>query len=65
LTVWYRVLLLDTRGRTVEVVPYGMDYIITLEEADPLLLRAVFPEVPSDGLVGRTEMSAFLWVRTT
>jgi hypothetical protein len=50
-TVWYKIPLFDTGGRTVEVVAYGMDHIMApLEAVDSTWMRAVFPEVPTRGL---------------
>ncbi len=50
-TVRYKVPLVDTGGRTVEVAAYGMGRIMDpLEAVDPLLMRAVFPEAPTGGI---------------
>jgi hypothetical protein len=50
-TVRYKVPLVDTGGRTVEVAAYGMSHIMdSLEEADLRLMRAVFPEAPTGGI---------------
>jgi hypothetical protein len=50
-TVRYKVPLVDTGGRTVEVAAYGMSHIMDpLEETDLRLMRAVFPEAPTGGI---------------
>jgi hypothetical protein len=50
-TVRYKVPLVDTVGRTVEVVAYGMNHSMApLETVDPMLMRAAFPEAPFGGL---------------
>jgi hypothetical protein len=50
-TVGYKIPLVDTGGRTVEVAAYGMNHIMApLETVDPTLMRAVFPEAPTGGL---------------
>ncbi len=47
----YKVPLVDTGGRTVEVAAYGMGHIMDpLEAVDPQLMRAVFPEAPTGGI---------------
>jgi hypothetical protein len=50
--VRYKIPLLDTWGRTVVVTAYAMEHIMThMEEINTSLVRAIFPEVQSDGLV--------------
>jgi hypothetical protein len=50
-TVRYKIPLVDTGGRTVEVAAYGMGHIMDpLETIDPVLMRAVFPEAPTGGI---------------
>jgi hypothetical protein len=50
-TVRYKVPLVDTGGRTVEVAAYGMGHIMDpLEKVDLRLMRAVFPEAPTGGI---------------
>jgi hypothetical protein len=50
-TVRYKIPLVDTGGRTVEVAAYGMGHIMDpLETIDPMLMRAVFPEAPAGGI---------------
>ncbi len=50
-SVRYKVPLVDTGGRTVEVAAYGMSHIMDpLEETDLPLMRAVFPEAPTGGI---------------
>jgi hypothetical protein len=49
--VRYKVPLVDTGGRTVEVAAYGMSHIMDpLEKTDLRLMRAVFPEAPTGGI---------------
>jgi hypothetical protein len=48
--VRYKVPLVDTGGRTVEVAAYGMKHIMApLETVDPTLMRAVLPEALTGG----------------
>ncbi len=50
-TVRYKIPLVNTGGRTVEVAAYGMGHIMDpLETIDPKQMRAVFPEVPTGGI---------------
>jgi hypothetical protein len=50
-TVRYKIPLVDTGGRTVEVAAYGMGHIMDpLETIDPKQMRAVFPEAPTGGI---------------
>jgi hypothetical protein len=50
-TVRYKIPLVDTGGRTVEVAAYGIGHIMDpLEAVDPALMRAVFPEAPTGGI---------------
>jgi hypothetical protein len=50
-TVRYKVPLVNTRGRTVEVAAYGKDHIMApLEAVSPAWMRAAFPEAPTRGL---------------
>jgi hypothetical protein len=50
-TVRYKVPLVDTGGRTIEVAAYGMGHIMDpLEKVDLRLMRAVFPEAPTGGI---------------
>jgi hypothetical protein len=50
-TVRYKVPLVDTGWRTVEVAAYRMSHIMDpLEETDLRLMRAVFPEAPTGGI---------------
>jgi hypothetical protein len=50
-TVRYKVPLVDTGGRTVEVAAYGMGHIMDpLEEVDLRVMRAIFPEAPTGGI---------------
>jgi len=50
-TVRYKIPLVDTGGRTVEVAAYGMGHIMDpLETIDPRQMRAVFPEAPTGGI---------------
>ncbi len=50
-TVRYKIPLVDTGGRTVEVAAYGIGHIMDLlETIDPRQMRAVFPEAPTGGI---------------
>jgi hypothetical protein len=50
-TVRYKILLVDTGGRTVEVAAYGISHIMDpLETIEPEMIKAVFPEVPTGGM---------------
>jgi hypothetical protein len=50
-SVRYKVPLVDTGGRTVEVAAYDMSHIMDpLEETDLRLMRAAFPEAPTGGI---------------
>jgi len=50
-SVRYKVPLVDTGGRMVEVAAYGMSHIMDpLEETDLRLMRAAFPEAPTGGI---------------
>ncbi len=50
-TVRYKIPLVDTGGRTVEVAAYCMGHIMDpLETIDPKQMRAVFPEAPTGGI---------------
>jgi hypothetical protein len=50
-TVRYKVPMVDTGGRTVEVAAYGMSHIMDpLKKIDLRLMRAVFPEAPTGGI---------------
>ncbi|MFN9908986.1 MAG: hypothetical protein ACK56F_23165, partial [bacterium] len=47
----YKIPLVDTGGRTVEVAAYGMSHIMDpLEETDLQLMRAAFLEAPTGGI---------------
>jgi hypothetical protein len=48
----FKVPLIDTGGRAITVTAYGVDNIMSpLGGGDITLMREVFPEVPSGGLV--------------
>jgi hypothetical protein len=50
-TVRYKIPLVDTGGRTVEVAAYGMSHIMDpLETVDPKQMRAIFSEAPTGGI---------------
>jgi hypothetical protein len=65
-TVRYKVPLVDTMGRTVEVADYGMGHIMDpLEAVDPLLMRAVFPEATTGGIEAASGKATSSWNTTT
>jgi hypothetical protein len=64
-TVRYKIPLVDTGGRTVEVAAYGMGHIMDpLETIDPKQMRAVFPEALT-GERRPAEGSTSSWATTT
>jgi hypothetical protein len=65
-TVRYKVPLVDTGGRTVEVAAYGMGHIMDpLEEVDLRVMRAIFPEAPTGGLRPQKGKWTSSWVKIT